>query len=316
MGGAEHSIMHLLFARFIAQVLNHEKLVPSPEPFNHLLTQGMVLGETYVRRSNGAFLPASAVHKEGSQWKTADGEDVDLRYEKMSKSKHNGVDPVEVVKTFGSDAVRIGMLMQCPPENAFVYTSHIMNPAMHLLQKLDSMCAICLDSVQVNKHVKLNVKKLNTYYGKIQRDMENFSFHTVLSSINIMVNTLLEAPYSSQYLEYVKAVLCFIAPFAPIKAEECWNRLIAGHKIDPTETFTKQRWPEEKRKQNITAIIQVNGKTKTTFLLNDHMASITDPALLMAELEKEETVRKVLSFRPQDMKLIRKGQRVIVNYSK
>ena len=71
MGGAEHSIMHLLFARFIAQVLNHEKLVPSPEPFNHLLTQGMVLGETYVRRSNGAFLPASAVHKEGSQWKTA-----------------------------------------------------------------------------------------------------------------------------------------------------------------------------------------------------------------------------------------------------
>ena len=90
----------------------------------------MVLGETYVRRSNGAFLPASAVHKEGSQWKTADGEDVDLRYEKMSKSKHNGVDPVEVVKTFGSDAVRIGMLMQCPPENAFVYTSHIFSRSL------------------------------------------------------------------------------------------------------------------------------------------------------------------------------------------
>ena len=60
----------------------------------------------------------------------------------------------------------------------------------------------------------------------------------------------------------------------------------------------------------------MNGKTKTTFLLNDRMAAITDSALLMAELEKEENVRKVLSFHPQDMKLIRKGQRVIVNYTK
>lgn len=308
--------MHLLFARFIARVLNQQDLVPSPEPFDHLLTQGMVLSETYVQRSNGAFLPASAVHKEGSQWKTEAGEDVDLKYEKMSKSKYNGVDPVEVVSKYGSDAVRIGMLMQCPAENAFVYTPHIMNPAVHLLEKLDDVCTICLNSAQVNRQVKLDVEKLNVFYSKIQHDMEAFSFHTVLSSINIMLNTLLEAPFSSQYLQYVKAVIRFIAPFAPLKAEECWNRLIDGHRINATEIFAKQRWPEEKRKQDTIAIIQVNGKTKTTIRLDDNMASITDPSLLMAELEKKEAVRNILRFRPQDIKLVRKGQRVIVNYVK
>lgn len=121
------------------------------------------------------------------EWKTESGEAVDLRFEKMSKSKHNGVDPKDVLKRYGSDAVRVGMLMQCPAENAFLFTSRIMDPAMELLRKMDMACSICTEPPLLHKQVKLDVGKLNDQYNKVQHDMKGFSFHTVLSSVNICV---------------------------------------------------------------------------------------------------------------------------------
>ena len=308
--------MHLLFARFIARVLNEQGLVPKPEPFDHLLTQGMVLSETFVQRSNGAFLPPSAVHKEGKEWKTESGEAVDLRFEKMSKCKHNGVDPKDVLKRYGSDAVRVGMLMQCPAENAFLFTSRIMDPAMELLRKMDMACSICTEPPLLHKQVKLDVGKLNDQYNKVQHDMKGFSFHTVLSSVNIMLNMLVQAPYSSKFLEYYKTVLLFMKPFAPLKAEECWNRLIQARRIAPEESFAQQLWPKEERQQDMMVIVQINGKMKKTLRADRSVESLSDPSSIVAALEKMEEVRSLLSFQPRDIKVIRKGNRIVLNYLK
>lgn len=276
----------------------------------------MVLSETFVRQSDGKFMKAEEVHLDGNQWKTADDEVVVRKFEKMSKSKHNGVDPVEVLAKFGSDAVRVGMLMQCPPSNAFCYTPSIMVPAAEMLRKLECVCKICMEAPLVNKKAKLDVDKLNSQYSKIQHDMECFDFHTVLSSVNIMLNTLLEAPYSSKYMEYVRAVLQFMKPFAPITAEACWKKLIEAKRIKSDDLFEKQGWPTEKREQQSIAIIQVNGKMKATFPVEETLTTKTDPSLVIAELEKVERVRKILTFQPRDIKVIRKGQKVVVNYIK
>ena len=204
--------------------------------------------------------------------------------------------------------------MQCPPANAFCYTPRIMAPASEIVKKMESVCRICIDPPLVNKKKKLDIGKLNTQYSKIQHDMEQFDFHTVLSSVNIMLNTLLEAPYSSKYMEYVRAVLLFMKPFAPITAQDCWTKLINAKRIQDGDLFEKQCWPTEKREQESMAIIQVNGKMKTTLAIEEQLLTKDDLHLVIAELEKVEEVRKVLTFHPKDIKIIRKGRKVVVNY--
>ena len=146
--------------------------------------------------------------------------------------------------------------------------------------------------------------------------MKGFSFHTVLSSVNIMLNTLVQAPYSSKFLEYYKTVLLFMKPFAPLKAEECWNRLIQARRIAPEESFVQQLWPKEERQQDMMVIVQINGKMKKTLRADRSVESLSDPSSIVAALEKMEEVRSLLSFQPRDIKVIRKGNRIVLNYLK
>ena len=121
IGGNEHAILHLLYARFISKFLHDIGVWPfisntTGEPFQRLISQGMVRGPTFTDATSGQFLTRDEVEVEGSTgtWKKIDGSMVKLRYEKMSKSKHNGVDPLECIKLHGSDATRAHMLFLAP----------------------------------------------------------------------------------------------------------------------------------------------------------------------------------------------------------
>lgn len=249
--------MHLLFARFLARFLYQEHIVPSPEPFNHLITQGMVLGETYINKATGAYEHPENVEKKNGQWidkKT--GDEVEVKFLKMSKSKHNGIDPVDVINQYGSDVVRVGMLMQCPPANPFLYSKSIMNPAMNILNSAERVCKVCID--QCNQEGgKLNLVEISKANNKVIHDMNAFNFHNVIANINIMLNHLERASFCPPYLQYTKNVLLFLSPFAPIKTEKLWTGLIEANCINKEDTFDKQVWPKEIKVNSVMAIIQV-----------------------------------------------------------
>lgn len=249
--------MHLLFARFIGHFLYKEHYVSNPEPFDYLITQGMVQSETYVNKVTKGYEKPEDVEKRGKQlYKKGTNEEVEVKYVKMSKSKHNGVDPVDVIKQYGSDVVRIAMLMQCPPSNPFLYNKSIMMPAKDILTHCENVCEICMKK-ENPKGTKFNETEICKTNNKIIHDMEAFSFHNVITNIYIMLTFLEQAMYSTKVLQYTKNALLFLAPFAPIKTEELWNDLIQAKCIPSSEPFDKQTWPKEQTVSTVTAVIQV-----------------------------------------------------------
>ena len=312
IGGAEHSIMHLLFSRFLAHFLYEQHLVPQPEPFDHLLTQGMVLGATYLDKETGAFLHPEDVERSGAKLvEKATGKEVVEKYLKMSKSKYNGIDPVEVLKQYGSDVVRVAMLMQCPLSNSFLYNKHCVAAAQDVVAKIDRICAICKEGK--NEGGKpLDTNKFNSQFNKVLHDMNQFDFHNVISGLNIMMNLLADAAFSKHYVGHVKQVLLFWEPFAPQKSAACWRELQAARCIGAQEAFEQQRWPTVVRSTNTTVIVQVNGKMKKTVALE--AAEGLGDAELIALVEKKPEMRGLINFTAKDIRVIHKGQRVMVNY--
>ena len=304
--------MHLLFSRFLSHFLYEQHLVPQPEPFDHLLTQGMVLGVTYLDKESGAYLHPEDVEKKGGKLAEKNtGKEVVEKYLKMSKSKYNGVDPVDVLKQYGSDVVRVAMLMQCPPSNSFLYNKHCMAAAQDVVAKIDRVCAICKEGKNTCGK-PLDTNKFNSQFNKVLHDMDKFDFHNVITGLNILMNLLSEASFSEQYVDHVKQVLLFWEPFAPQKSAACWRALQEAHCIGAGEIFEKQRWPTAARSTNTVVIVQINGKMKKTVAL-EAVGEMGD-AELIALVEKKPEMRGLINFTAKDIRVIHKGQRVMVNY--
>ncbi|KAI8145706.1 leucyl-tRNA synthetase [Fennellomyces sp. T-0311] len=312
IGGVEHAILHLLYSRFISKFLlkqgayhaSPDKKPGNGEPFNTLLTQGMVHGQTFKDPVTQRFLKPDEVDTTdpANPKMIASGETPLISFEKMSKSKYNGVDPVSVVQQHGVDSVRLHMLYKAPPTEVLEWEDTSIVGMQRWLAKvlrqaesvgnvtpsleipaLDKMTS---DERDVYRETHTTIKQVTDAMSS------TYSLNTAISDLIKLSNHLNASslePTSPVYQHAVRSLVKMMAPMAPTLGEECWEAISAGDK----SVFT-QSWPtfEEKalEKDTIDCVIQVNGKTRL---------NITVPVAMASDAE---TIEKLARETPQGQK--------------
>ncbi len=232
IGGQEHAVLHLLYARFWHKYLYDKGIVSTKEPFKKLFHQGMILGE------NG---------------------------EKMSKSRGNVINPDDIVKNFGADSLRLYEMFMGPLEDSLPWSNKGLEGAKRFIERVFRLYTEDEFKKRVTKNNNGSLDYIYNYtVKKVTNDFENLQFNTAISQMMIFVNELYKANeiYEKYYVEFVKLFDC-VCPFV---GEEIWS--ILGHK----NLITYEKWPtydESKLVLNVIKIaVQVNGKLRDTIEIN------------------------------------------------
>ncbi|WP_248743666.1 MULTISPECIES: leucine--tRNA ligase [unclassified Pseudomonas] len=285
IGGIEHAILHLLYARFFHKLMRDEGLVSSNEPFKNLLTQGMVVAETYYRReANGAytwFNPADVELERDSKAKVisaklkSDGLPVEIGgTEKMAKSKNNGVDPQSMIDQFGADTCRLFMMFASPPDMSAEWSDSGVEGSHRFLKRVWRLAQAHvtqglpgkLDIAGLNDEQKVVRRAIHQAIKQASHDVgQNHKFNTAIAQVMTLMNVLEKAAQATEQdraliHEGLEAVTLLLAPITPHISHELWNRL--GH-ADPV---IDAGWPvlDESAlvQDSLTLVIQVNGKLR------------------------------------------------------
>ncbi|WP_028695522.1 leucine--tRNA ligase [Pseudomonas cremoricolorata] len=285
IGGIEHAILHLLYARFFHKLMRDEGLVTSNEPFKNLLTQGMVVAETYYRvASNGGkdwFNPADVEIERDAKAKIigarlkSDGLPVEIGgTEKMSKSKNNGVDPQSMIEAYGADTCRLFMMFASPPDQSLEWSDSGVEGASRFLRRVwrlaqghvaqgpsGALDVSALDDAQkaVRRAIHAAIRQASTDIGQFHK------FNTAIAQVMTLMNVLEKAPQASAQdrallQEGLEAVTLLLAPITPHISHALWAHLgHAGAVIDAT-------WPAVDEsalvQDTLTLVVQVNGKLR------------------------------------------------------
>lgn len=285
IGGIEHAILHLLYARFFHKLMRDEGLVSSDEPFKNLLTQGMVVAETYYRReANGAytwFNPADVELERDSKAKVisakliADGLPVEIGgTEKMAKSKNNGVDPQSMIDQFGADTCRLFMMFASPPDMSAEWSDSGVEGSHRFLKRVWRLAHA---HISQGLPGKLDVATLSDEQKTIRRSThlaikqasqdvgQNHKFNTAIAQVMTLMNVLEKAPQATEQdralvQEGLETVTLLLAPITPHISHDLWNRL--GH----SDAVIDARWPVQDDsalvQDTLQLVIQVNGKLR------------------------------------------------------
>jgi leucyl-tRNA synthetase len=266
IGGIEHAVLHLLYARFITRALRDEGLLSVAEPFAGLFTQGMVTHETY-RRQSGEWVEPGAVEliTEGATRRAVmagTGEALVIGdIEKMSKSKRNVVAPADIADTYGVDAARLFVLSDSPPERDVQWTSTGVDGAWRLINRIwtefDADAPTAHDSASTAALRKATHRAIKAVTDAI----EGFRFNSAVARLYEFVSAVRSHPAEpAARREALSALARLIAPFAPHLAEECWARL------GETDLVARAPWPvydpalaEDEEK---VLPVQINGKRR------------------------------------------------------
>lgn len=260
IGGIEHAILHLLYARFWTRALNRIGKLDVKEPFAGLFTQGMVTHETY-KMGDGNWLSPGEVRRDGEDWVHADqGTPVTAgRIEKMSKSKKNVVDPDPIIDQYGADAVRWFMLSDSPPERDLSWTEAGIEGAWRFVQRLWRL--IDGNEAGTGENKELDRKLHQTIVG-IAEDIEALSFNKAVAKIYELANAIEKADSSASRDIAVRTLVRMVAPMVPHLAEQGWEAL------GETGMVADAPWPEADLsllvEDEVTIAIQVNGKLRDT----------------------------------------------------
>ena len=285
IGGIEHAILHLLYARFFHKLMRDEGLVSSNEPFKNLLTQGMVIADTYYRTlENGGkdwFNPADVVVERDAKAKVigaklaSDGLPVEIGgTEKMSKSKNNGVDPQAMIDTYGADTCRLFMMFASPPDMSLEWSDSGVEGASRFLRRVwrlahahvsagavGQLDLASLDDEQktVRRAIHLAIKQASQDVG------QHHKFNTAIAQVMTLMNVLEKAANTRDtdralLQEGLETVALLLAPITPHICHVLWNHLGRdGAIIDA-------RWPTVDEtalvQDSLTLVVQVNGKLR------------------------------------------------------
>ncbi len=268
VGGIEHAILHLLYARFFTKALNDRDLLKTKEPFERLLTQGMVQGTTYRNPRTGRYVSPAAVKDESNPLDPDDGGPLEVLFEKMSKSKHNGVDPAAVIDRYGADTARMFILFKAPPEKDLEWDDADVEGQFRFLQRLWRLV-----DAEVNHDAASSAtgesdsdmrRAVHQAIKAVGEDLSgDFQFNTAISELMKLSNALssgLAQASTGVRQEAMSALVRLLAPFAPHLAEEFWQRL-GGE-----DSVHLQPWPDHDPEalimDSIEVVIQVKGKVR------------------------------------------------------
>lgn len=285
IGGIEHAILHLLYARFFHKLMRDEGLVDSNEPFTNLLTQGMVIAETYYRlQDNGGkqwFNPADVEVDTDAKGKViaarlkTDGLPVEIGgTEKMSKSKNNGVDPQTMIEQYGADTCRLFMMFAAPPELSLEWSDSGVEGAHRFLRRVwrlahahvsaglpGALEVSALNDAQkeIRRAIHLAIKQASTDIGQYHK------FNTAIAQVMTLMNVLEKAPNSSEQdrallQEGLEATALLLAPITPHISHALWQSL--GHE----GAVINATWPTVDEsalvQDTLSLVVQVNGKLR------------------------------------------------------
>jgi leucyl-tRNA synthetase len=283
IGGVEHAVLHLLYARFFTKALRDLGLATVDEPFTHLLTQGMVCKETYRCPEHSWLFPADLAGSETEGWKCPECRSpVEKgRVEKMSKSKKNIIDPEELIDLYGADTARLFTLFAAPPEKDLEWSDQGVEGAHRFLSRVWRLVyqqhprwrlsANGGDGAELSSELRDLRRLIHRTIKKVTEDIEGrFHFNTAIAAIMELCNALTAAapavssPTSRAAAGVVKhgveALIVLLAPFAPHMASELWAQLGHETRVDqvPWPRYAEEALEEER----LLIVVQVNGKVR------------------------------------------------------
>ncbi|AXJ95279.1 MULTISPECIES: leucine--tRNA ligase [unclassified Sphingomonas] len=286
IGGVEHAILHLLYARFWTRALRHIGMLDIAEPFTGLFTQGMVTHETY-RSSDGRWLSPADVD---GGIEIATGQPIEVgRVEKMSKSKKNTVDPEPIVDRYGADATRWFMLSDSPPERDLPWSEAGIEGSWRFVQRLWRLFDGDPAEPGEGGDPALDRKLHQTIQG-VGADIEALAFNKAVAKLYELTSAIEKAPPSPSRSNAIHQLMLLVAPMVPHIAEEAWAK--KGVEAGFDGLIADASWPEVDAAllidDEMTIAVQVNGKLRDTLTLPKDMPR---EAVETAALASDKIVR-------------------------
>lgn len=272
IGGAEHAVLHLLYARFWHKFLYDIGVVPTKEPFQKLFNQGMILGTSY-RDSRGALVATDKVEKrDGSFFHIQTGEELEQAPAKMSKSLKNVVNPDDVVEQFGADTLRVYEMFMGPLDASIAWSEEGLEGSRKFLDRIYRL--LTTKEIVADNSGALD-KVYNETVKTVTEHIEDLKFNTAIAQLMIFVNAANKE--DKLYVDYAKGFVQLIAPFAPHLAEELWQGL-----TNTGQSISYVAWPtyDESKliESEVEIVVQIKGKVKARLTVAKDLAQ--------AELEK------------------------------
>ena len=306
IGGVEHAVLHLLYSRFFTRALRDIGLLdlPGGEPFAGLFTQGMVTHETYKSADGQWLLPEEIEKRDGVLVEISSGKPVAIGgVEKMSKSKKNVVDPIQIIADYGADVARWFVLSDSPPERDFEWTDAGVRGAWGSIQKLWALveAAPAADDGPADSGEPLELRRLaHRTVRDVTNGIEKFHFNVGIARMNELGNALRKAEQSTlpgmatARREALRLFAQIAAPFAPHLAEECWA-LLGGPNAGENGMVATARWPTPDPallvSDTVTLPVQINGKKRAEITV----AASADPAAVEAAAREDDAVKQHLA---------------------
>ena len=286
IGGVEHAILHLLYARFWTRALSHIGLLDVKEPFASLFTQGMVTHQTF-KHGDGSWLSPEQVKRDGADWIViADGTPVNAgRIEKMSKSKKNVVDPDDIVEQYGADAVRWFMLSDSPPERDLEWSEAGIEGCWRFTQRLWRLVGQVSGSAGEDKSL---MRKTHQAIAGIAADIEALSFNKAVAKIYELANAIEKAAPSAARDNAIRDIVLLSSPMVPHLAEEAWTKL-GGEGL-----IANAPWPLADPAMlvddEVTIAVQVQGKLRDTITVAKGLPQDQMQALALASEKVQSAI--------------------------
>lgn len=338
IGGDDHAVMHLIYTRFWTKVMRDIGLVKFDEPVKRLLTQGMVVGETFFDDATGKkiYHAPETVSVERDEKgritsvRSADGAELKFAIERMSKSKGNGVDPDEMVDIYGADAARLFVLFAAPVDNELVWHEAGIEGAVRFLQRVwrfvhkwkNAIAGIGGESTDISPAAKKLRQKTHQTIRRIDQSLDTLQFNTPVAALMELANDLYDLKVEPETAtpaevaavrEAVTGLLLMLAPFAPHITEEMYAAVVGNENGILGNDARFPVFDEEAAKaEEIEIAVQVNGKLRSRIFAspdadNDELERMAKEDEKVKEYTEGKEVLKIVVVPKRLVNIVVKG---------